>query len=49
MKQFIKAFYGRIKNYSKSISQLNELGDDTLLKETILRNIYKDKEIIRVY
>ncbi len=45
MKQFIKAFYGRITNYSKSISKLNELGDDTLLKETILRNIYKDKKI----
>jgi cytochrome b pre-mRNA-processing protein 3 len=45
MKQFIKAFYGRIKNYDKSISQLKELSDDKFLKETILRNIYKDKEI----
>ena len=45
MKQFIKAFYGRIKNYSKSLSQYNDLTDDTLLKKTILRNIYKDKEI----
>ena len=45
MKQFIKAFYGRISNYSKGISHFNELGDDTLLKETILRNIYKDKAI----
>jgi cytochrome b pre-mRNA-processing protein 3 len=44
MKQFIKAFYGRIENYSKSLSQYNELADDTLLKKTILRNIYKDKE-----
>ena len=43
MKQFIKAFYGRIENYSKSLSQFNELADDTLLKKTILRNIYKDK------
>ena len=45
MKQFIKAFYGRIENYSKSLSQLNEFGDDTLLKDTILRNIYKYKKI----
>ena len=46
MKQFIKAFYGRIDNYSKSITQFNKLGDDTLLKETILRNVYKDKKVI---
>ena len=45
MKQFIKAFYGRIENYSKSLSRFNEFGDDTLLKETILRNIYKDKQV----
>ena len=44
MKQFIKAFYGRISNYSKSISELTEQNRDSLLKETILRNIYKDKE-----
>ena len=43
MKQFIKAFYGRISNYSKSLSQLEKTNDDTMLKETILRNIYKDK------
>ena len=45
MKQFIKAFYGRIENYSKSLSRINEFGDDTLLKETIQRNIYKDKQV----
>ncbi len=45
MKQFIKAFYGRIENYSKSLSQFTEFGDDKLLRETILRNIYKDKKI----
>ena len=45
MKQFINAFYGRIENYSKSLFQFNELADDTMLKKTILRNIYKDKEI----
>ena len=45
MKQFIKAFYGRIENYTKSLSLYNDLADDTLLKKTILRNIYKDKKI----
>ena len=44
MKQFIKAFYGRIENYSKSLSLFNELADDKFLKRTILRNIYKDQE-----
>ena len=42
MKQFIKAFYGRIYNYSKSISQFKELNNDKVLKDTIIRNIYKD-------
>ena len=45
MKQFIKAFYGRIENYSKSLSQLYEFADDKLLRKTILRNIYKDNEV----
>ena len=49
MKQFIKAFYGRISNYSKSIIQFNEFNDDRLLKETILKNIYKDKSIEDYY
>ena len=45
MKQFIKAFYGRIDNYSKSIDQLVDFNDYRMLNETILRNIYKDKSI----
>ena len=49
MKQFIKAFYGRISNYSKSLSQFKESGDDTLLKETILRNIYKESKVENKY
>ena len=49
MKQFIKAFYGRIENYTKSLSLYNDLADDTLLKKTILRNIYKDREIQSEY
>jgi len=43
MKQFIKAFYGRISNYSKSQSEFEKLNDYTMLNRTILRNIYKDK------
>jgi|TARA_B110000483_G_C17900291_1_gene429031 cytochrome b pre-mRNA-processing protein 3 len=43
MKQFIKAFYGRISNYSKSLSQFKKLNDSTMLKETVAKNIYKDK------
>ena len=45
MKQFIKAFYGRIDNYSKSLVQLVDFNDYRMLNETILRNIYKDKSI----
>ena len=43
MKQFIKAFYGRISNYSKSQSDFEKMNDDTMINRTILRNIYKDK------
>ena len=43
MKQFIKAFYGRISNYSKSLSHFEQIYDDTMLKKTILKNIYKEK------
>ena len=42
MKQFIKAFYGRISNYSKGVSQFNKLNQNNILKDTIIRNIYKD-------
>ena len=42
MKQFIKAFYGRISNYSKGIAQFEKLNNDKVLKDTIIRNIYKD-------
>ena len=42
MKQFIKAFYGRISNYSKGLAQFNKLNDDSVLKENIIKNIYKD-------
>ena len=42
MKQFIKAFYGRISNYSKGLSQFKELNSDKVLKDTIIKNIYKD-------
>ena len=42
MKQFIKAFYGRISNYSKGLAQFKKLNNDNLLRETIIKNIYKD-------
>ena len=42
MKQFIKAFYGRISNYSKGLDQCKKLNDDDVLKQTIIKNIYKD-------
>ena len=45
MKQFIKAFYGRIDNYSKSLVQLVDFNDYRMLNETISRNIYKEKSI----
>lgn len=45
MKQFIKAFYGRIDNYSKSLAQLVDFNDYRMLNETISRNIYKEKSI----
>ena len=45
MKQFIKAFYGRINNYSKSLLLFNESNDCTMLTETISRNIYKEKTV----
>ena len=45
MKQFIKAFYGRIDNYSKSLLLFKETNDCTMLTETISRNIYKEKTV----
>tara|TARA_B110000858_G_scaffold191154_1_gene240075 strand:+ start:416 stop:949 length:534 start_codon:yes stop_codon:yes gene_type:complete len=42
MKQFIKAFYGRISNYSKGLAQYKKLNNDNILKDTIIKNIYKD-------
>ena len=45
MKQFIKAFYGRISNYSKGLAQFKKLNDDKMLKDTIVKNIYKDIKV----
>ena len=42
MKQFINAFYGRISNYSKGLNQFKKLNDEKALKNTIIKNIYKD-------
>ena len=44
MKLFIRAFYGRLAQYSKGIELLRDKGDKSLLQETILNNIYKGNE-----
>ncbi len=44
MKVFITAFYGRIAQYSKGADMYRINGDKTLLRQTILNNIYKGKE-----
>ena len=44
MKVFITAFYGRIAQYSKGTDIYRISGDKTLLRQTILNNIYKGKE-----
>ena len=44
MKVFIKAFYGRIAQYSKGADIYRTSGDKTLLRLAILNNIYKGNE-----
>ena len=41
MKVFITAFYGRLAQYSKGTDIYRINGDKTLLRQTILNNIYK--------
>ena len=41
MKVFIRAFYGRLSEYSKSLELEEVSGDKTLLEQTILNNIFK--------
>ena len=41
MKLFVRAFYGRLAQYSKSVELIFDKEDKTLLHETILNNIYK--------
>ena len=43
MKAFIRAFYGRLSQYSKSLDLILNQGDISLLEETISNNIYKGK------
>ena len=43
MKLFIRAFYGRLAQYSKGINLYRDKDDKSLLQETILNNIYKGK------
>jgi cytochrome b pre-mRNA-processing protein 3 len=41
MKLFIRAFYGRLSQYSMSIDLFKKQGDKSLLEQTILNNIFK--------
>ena len=41
MKLFIRAFYGRISQYSKGLDLVKNVNDKTLLEQTILNNIFK--------
>ncbi len=47
MKVFITAFYGRIAQYSKGVDVYKSDGDNSLLKQTILNNIYKGDETLK--
>ena len=42
MKHFIRAFYGRISNYSMGIEDYNN-NDNKLIRESIFNNVYKGK------
>ena len=53
MKLLIRAFYGRLSQYSKSLDLLEKEDDKSLLEQTILNNIFKgkgtDKKIINIF
>ena len=49
MKVFITAFYGRITNYSKGVDLIQKYNDDKILKQALLNNIYKGKELNSQY
>tara|TARA_B100001093_G_scaffold467218_1_gene486249 strand:- start:1994 stop:2533 length:540 start_codon:yes stop_codon:yes gene_type:complete len=49
MKLFVTAFYGRIAQYSKGIEVFRVDEDKSLLRETILNNIYKGRDISEKY
>ena len=43
MKSFIRAFYGRLTQYSKGVDLNESNSDKSLLEQAILNNIYKGK------
>ena len=53
MKIFVRAFYGRLSQYSKSMESNENNDDKSLLEQTILNNIFKgkgtDKKIINMF
>ncbi len=49
MKVLIRAFYGRLYEYSKSLDKEDRSGDKSLLEQTILNNIYKGNKLNNKY
>ena len=45
MKAFIRAFYGRLSQYSKGIELVLNQDDKSLLEQAILNNIYKGNKL----
>ena len=45
MKVFMKAFYGRISNYSMGVEQYRNKNDKSKLFDSIKNNIFKDKMV----
>ena len=45
MKLFIKAFYGRLSQYSRGIDTFKSEGNKKLIEQTILNNIFKGSKI----
>ncbi len=45
MKLFVRAFYGRLSQYSKSLDLVKKKNDKTLLEKTIFNNIFKGKKL----
>ena len=49
MKVFIKAFYGRIAQYSRGLENIRNKDDKSLLRKSILNNIYKNGKDVSIF